>query len=372
MISQLTTTVKAKRDKMAHIACPLSSLAKSDPKAYDNQTPMAFNALDQFRAPLKAALENFEQFFQSQIDHFEPELKEVIKEVLAHPGKRLRPMFVMGSAGLTNVQNERTIRMGAIVEFIHLASLVHDDILDSAESRHGATAHHVRFGPKISVLTGDTLFLRANELAAVEDDPAVGRAVAKAAKATCSGEIAQSLSAQQGIEFTFEQYKRFLLLKTGKLFGLSCELGAMVAGLPQQQVDGLREYGENFGIAYQLYDDAVDLWGTQEEYKKTLGTDIAQGKWTFPWLLLASKIGREATEELFADKTAALATFESEGIIEQSDKIFAAQIQKTQDCLHPSFTRHKEFAYPLEAVVQKWKSLRQTSFVAPLAKTQSA
>ena len=165
---------------------------------------MSLSGIEKFRAPYEGALKKFEAYFQSQVGQFEPELKETVADVLKHPGKRLRPMFVLGVAGLAEAQKERSWKIAAIVEFIHLATLVHDDILDSAQTRHGATSHYIKFGPQVSVLTGDTLFLRANELAATEEDVRVGRLVAAAAKATCSGEIAQSLTARENIRISYE------------------------------------------------------------------------------------------------------------------------------------------------------------------------
>lgn len=324
------------------------------------------NAFQNYQQTLVSTLERFECFFQSQVESFEPELKEVIAAVLRHPGKRLRPGFVFACAGMI-VKNEalrlhvppreitpQGLRLASIVEFIHLASLIHDDILDNATSRHGEKTHHLIFNPQISVLTGDTLFLRANELAAVEDDLWLGRAVATAAKATCSGEIAQGLYRKDILNL--KDYERQLSLKTGKLFGLSCALGGYLAAMNENDRHRLASYGESFGVAYQLYDDAVDIWGDEREYKKTLGTDQTQHKWTLPWILLEEELGEVALEDLWHDRSAARAAFEKYEIFGKATRFFEVFIDRAQANLK-GLPQEALLVLPLAYVSQKWQGL---------------
>ncbi len=323
--------------------------------------PVADSTFTQYQKKLNGALESFEEFFQSQIDYFEPELKEVVAEVLRHHGKRLRPGFVFACAEITAKPSERALRMAAIVELIHLATLVHDDILDNAKTRHGAPAHHLLWNAKISVLTGDTLFLRANELAAMEDDVWVGRVVSAAAKATCSGEIAQGLALPKGA-LSQAAYERQLLLKTGKLFGLSYALGASLATADESSRARLTSCGENFGVAYQLYDDAVDLWGSEADYKKTLGSDQRQRKWTLPWILLAEEIGEAAMEPLWGDRAAALKAFEERDIFSSATEVFESFIAKAFSNIR-GLPQEKTLAMPLEYLNEKWMGLgKQNAF----------
>lgn len=307
-----------------------------------------------YQKQLKSVLQTFETFFQGQLTTFEPELKEVISAVLRHPGKRLRPGFVFACAQIFENPSPRALRMASIVEFIHLATLVHDDILDNAALRHGVPAHHLVFDAKTSVLTGDTLFLRANELSAMEDDPWLGRVVSAAAKATCSGEIMQGLRRRGSL--SRQEYEKQLLLKTGKLFGLSCSLGGFLAGMGEAERARLAAYGENFGVAYQLYDDAVDVWGAEADYKKTLGTDQTQRKQTLPWILLAGRVGEVALEPLWKDRAAALSAFKAHGIFEQATNIFEETLQKASGAVK-GLPQEKLLGAPLEYVREKWQEL---------------
>lgn len=283
---------------------------------------MAAPSFKDYQLLLEGSRSAFEQFLQAQVGTFEPELKEVVEAVLRHPGKRLRPLFVFASAQMLQKPTEQALRMAAVVEFLHLATLVHDDILDNAQTRHGAPAHHLLFNTKISVLTGDTLFLRANELAAMEDDIWVGRVVSKVAKDTCSGEIAQGLRENANAPLSFADYERQILGKTGRLFGLSCALGGFLAQMTEAERQRLQRYGELFGIAYQLYDDVVDVWGDETEYKKTLHTDQAQHKWTLPWILLHQAAPGINFDTLWADRNAALKAFELHGIFAKCQSTF--------------------------------------------------
>jgi octaprenyl-diphosphate synthase len=312
------------------------------------------SSLADYQKALKAPLSQFERYLKSLTESFEPEIRDVVVEVLRHPGKRLRPGFVFACAGILENPPPRALRFAGIVELIHLSSLIHDDILDGALIRHGAPTHHVVFDARTSVLTGDTLFLCANELASEEDDGWLGRAVAAAAKATCSGEIAQGLAA--GKMLTYAAYERFILLKTGKLFGLSCELGGVLKGSSEPQREMLKRYGENFGVAYQLYDDAVDVWGTQEKFQKTLGSDQSQRKWTLPWILLEAKIGEVAMEPLWGDRAKALAAFEAHDVLNECRRAFESYLTRAKEAI-ASFENRSFLQLPLDYLREKWLSL---------------
>ncbi len=293
------------------------------------------DSFDKFRAPLESALARFEQTLQRQVGEFSSAVKPVVKDVLAHTGKHLRPMFLFASAGVERACEDRVQRMAAVVELIHLATLVHDDILDSAQTRHGALAHYKIYDSQVSVLTGDALFLLAYELASKEDDLWVAREVAKAARLTCVGEIEQGLYEKfhGGKVLSEAEYIEQIRGKTGRLFGLSCALGAHLRGASEEEVGAYREFGESFGIAYQIYDDAVDVWGDEKVFKKTLGTDQAQHKWTLPWIKLAEKIGAKKIEGLWENRDAALKAMEEQKIKTVVRSVFEAYLQKSQQGL---------------------------------------
>lgn len=318
---------------------------------------MAAASFHDYQARLAAAQQAFEQFFQGQLTCFEPEIKEVIAAVLAHPGKRLRPLFVFAAAQMLKDPSPQALRLAAIVEFIHLATLVHDDILDGATTRHGTTAHHLLFDPRISVLTGDTLFLRANELAAMEEDVWVGRIVSRVAKDTCSGEIAQGLRARKDTPLSMPEYEKQILGKTGRLFGLCCALGGYLAGMPEADRLRLMRFGELFGMSYQMYDDCVDIWSQESDAKKTLHTDQAQHKWTLPWILLYQSAPQLDFAPLWTSPSAALKAFEQYQILDKCRQHFddlRAQATAALQGLPPG----ELLSMPLDFVAQAWAKLQ--------------
>jgi octaprenyl-diphosphate synthase len=175
------------------------------------------------------------------------------------------------------------VRVAVIVEMVHLATLVHDDVMDEAEIRRGIPTVASKWGNEIAVLFGDCLFAQALKLAASFPTPEVCRAVAMATNTVCTGEIIQT---QQRRNFVASRrdYFRVIEMKTGELFTLSCDLAALLSNATEEQRAALKEFGAAFGTAYQVFDDCVDLFGTEAEAGKSLGTDLAKGKLTWPLL----------------------------------------------------------------------------------------
>jgi octaprenyl-diphosphate synthase len=167
---------------------------------------------------------------------------------------------------------------------VHLATLVHDDVMDEAEIRRGQPTLAANWGNEIAVLFGDCLFAQALKLAASFPTPEVCRAVAMATNTVCTGEILQTQQ-RRNFQVSRRDYFRVIEMKTAELFTLSCDLAAFLSEAPAEQRAALREFGAAFGTAYQVYDDCVDLFGTEAEAGKSLGTDLAKGKLTWPVLL---------------------------------------------------------------------------------------
>jgi octaprenyl-diphosphate synthase len=167
---------------------------------------------------------------------------------------------------------------------VHLATLVHDDVMDEADMRRGRPTVAAKWGNEIAVLFGDCLFAQALKLASSFPTTEVCRAVSLATNTVCSGEILQT---QQRRNFPAAQkdYFRVIEMKTGELFTLSCDLASFLSGATPEQRAALRKFGAAVGTAYQVYDDCVDLFGSEIEAGKSLGTDLAKGKLTWPLLL---------------------------------------------------------------------------------------
>lgn len=249
--------------------------------------------------PVKPYLDDLDGFLQSQVEELEPEVQEHVRYVFGHSGKRLRPLLVAysGWEGPGARRAEDLIKLGAVIELVHLATLVHDDILDEADTRHRQETAAKKFGPAAAVLIGDVLFSHALKLAAEFETTEVCRSVAQATARVCAGEIAQTY--QRGeVNYSREFYFRVIRLKTAELFEVACRLGAKVAGYPVAFSEAAGLFGRHLGIAYQIFDDLADLYGDEALIGKTLGTDLAKGKFTLPLLLLLEKLPTGERDDL--------------------------------------------------------------------------
>lgn len=234
--------------------------------------------------PVEPFLEQVTQRLIRQASEFDPQIVPYAQYALNGSGKHLRPTLVaMAAASLGKVSDEH-VTAAVIIEMIHLATLVHDDIMDEAEIRRGQLTLASNWGNEIAVLFGDCLFARALELAASFPTTEVCRSVATATNTVCSGEILQTQSRRK-FQTSRDDYFRVIGMKTGELFTLSCDLAAFLSGATAEQRLALRRFGAAFGTAYQVYDDCVDLFGTEAEAGKSLGTDLEKGKLTWPLLL---------------------------------------------------------------------------------------
>lgn len=238
-----------------------------------------------------------------QVASFDPALAPYAEYALNGDGKHLRPALVALAANSLGKAKEAHVTVAVIIEMVHLATLVHDDVMDEGEIRRGKLTLAANWGNEIAVLFGDCLFAQALTLAASFPTPEICRAVAQATNTVCSGEILQTQH-RRDFKFTRDKYFKVLEMKTGELFALSSDLSALLSGATVDQRQALREFGNAFGTAYQLYDDCVDLFGTEAAAGKSLGTDLAKGKLTLPVLVVwerASQADRDTLERLVAE-----------------------------------------------------------------------
>ena len=228
------------------------------------------------------------------IDHY-------FEYAIGGSGKRLRPALALLSAGATGRIVSDHVDLAVIVELIHIASLVHDDIMDGADRRRDRPTLNAKWGNSLTVLVGDVLFAHALRLSTKFSNSDVSRRIADAAADVCTGEILQT-QRRFDLNLPLSEYYRMLQMKTGALFAVACELGAFLSGSSPSVIVALKNYGYKIGIAYQVLDDCIDLVGDEEVIGKTLGTDIACGKFTLPVLLLlqnASPKDREVLQSKF-------------------------------------------------------------------------
>jgi octaprenyl-diphosphate synthase len=252
-------------------------------------------AWEEVVAPVKSFLGQVSGRLVDQVREFEPEIAEYARYALDNQGKQLRPALVALSGGACGKLNDDHISLAAIIEMIHLATLVHDDIMDGASLRRGRSTLAMRWGNDIAVLVGDCLFAHALKLAASFSTADVCRAVALSTHVVCAGEILQSHRRRRW-NLPRAEYYKVLEMKTAELFALACDLGGRLADASQTQRDALRRYGLALGTAYQIYDDVVDLYGAEDDAGKSLGTDLAKGKVTLP-LLIFLENAREADRQ---------------------------------------------------------------------------
>jgi octaprenyl-diphosphate synthase len=250
-------------------------------------TTHAFAGVFALLAPHMAALD---EFLHGQLSAFEPEIRSMVDYCIDTSGKRIRPALVFLSGWKEPAEvSPDLVRAAAVVELVHLATLVHDDIMDSADVRRSRRTAMREFGPTAAVLLGDALFAHALHLATQFPTTAVCAAVSESTRRVCAGEIVQTLR-RGSTDLTPADYQRIIDLKTAELFRVSCHLGASLAGYEAGYVDAADRFGRHLGIAYQIYDDLADFFGREEKIGKTLGTDLASGKLTLPLFALMDRL----------------------------------------------------------------------------------
>ena len=224
-------------------------------------------------------------------------IPQLAAHIVAAGGKRLRPLLTLAAAQLCGYRGERHVALAACVEFIHTATLLHDDVVDESSLRRGQASANALFGNKPSVLVGDFLFARAFQLMVTDGSLKVLAILSEAAATIAEGEVLQ-LVTQNDTTTTEAQYLEVVEGKTAALFAAATRIGAVVADRPEAEEAALEAYGRNLGIAFQLVDDALDYAAEQERLGKTVGDDFREGKITLP-VLLAFERGDAAEREFW-------------------------------------------------------------------------
>ncbi|WP_206378362.1 polyprenyl synthetase family protein [Sneathiella limimaris] len=218
------------------------------------------------------------------------------RHLIAAGGKRLRPVLTLGAARLCGYEGDRAKKLAACVEFIHTATLLHDDVVDESNLRRGNETANALWGNQASVLVGDFLFSRSFQLMVEDGSLEVLRILSNASAVIAEGEVLQLMNVGD-ISLTEDQYYEVIGAKTAALFTAACEVGAVVADRPANEVKALADYGTHLGVAFQLIDDALDYSAEQQALGKTIGDDFREGKVTLP-VLLANQQG-DADEQAF-------------------------------------------------------------------------
>ena len=234
-------------------------------------------------------LEEVEARIAQQAAAFDPAIEGYVVYALGSRGKRLRPLLTLLAGGATGEINSGHVDLAVIVELIHIATLVHDDVMDEAERRRAQPTANARWGNSLSVLLGDCLFAHALTLSTNFENAEIGRAIARTAATVCSGEMIQT-QRKFDLNLGVQDYLRIVEMKTGSLFSAAAELAAVISESSPDVIDTFKKFGFQIGTAYQIYDDCVDLAGSERATGKTLGTDLRKGKFTLPVLIFLRSV----------------------------------------------------------------------------------
>lgn len=230
-----------------------------------------------------------------------PLIPQLAGYLIASGGKRIRPLLTLAATSMFDGEMKRAHGLAAAVEFIHTATLLHDDVVDGSAQRRGKDAANLVFGNQASVLVGDFLFSRAFQLMTADGSLEVLRILSGASAVIAEGEVMQ-LTTANNLDTTMEDYIAVISAKTAALFSAACEIGPVVAGADASCAKAMHDYGHNLGIAFQIADDVLDYNADREKLGKTIGDDFREGKMTAPLILALQKADEE--ERAFWQRTA--------------------------------------------------------------------
>jgi octaprenyl-diphosphate synthase len=271
-----------------------TDIAVTEVSAFDSRF-----AWKEIVGPVEPFLEKVAQGLGEQVRSFESEIVAYAQYALTNQGKQLRPALVVLSGKACGGTSSSLVKVAIVIEMVHLATLVHDDVMDEADIRRSRPTLAANWGNKVAVLLGDCLLAHAVQLAASFPTTDVCRAVSAATNRVCTGEILQTQN-RGNLNLTRAQYFKILEMKTAALFSLSCEMGATLSEASQDHCGHLRDYGLALGTAYQIYDDCLDLYGAEAFAGKSLGTDMANGKYTLP-IISTLERASEADQAIMAE-----------------------------------------------------------------------
>jgi octaprenyl-diphosphate synthase len=263
-------------------------------------------ALSQIFEPIRADLELVDREFARHVQSQVELIPTIGKYIQTSGGKRVRPAVLLMAARLGGYDGDRAVLYAAVVEFIHTATLVHDDIIDESEMRRGRAAVHSRWGNDITVLLGDYLYIKSMALALTHDHLDIVRVLCDVTLRMIEGELYQ-LTKNGDADLSEDEHFDIIRRKTAYLFGGCAQIGGMLGQVTREQEQALQEYGFNLGIAFQLVDDLLDFTGDLTALGKPVGADLREGKMTLPLIhLLQQDDGRAGTivRDIIASRSA--------------------------------------------------------------------
>ncbi len=277
-------------------------MIKSYPSAVENTSPV----LSQIFEPIRADLEQVDREFGRHVESQVELIPKIGRYIQTSGGKRVRPAVLLMAARLSGYQGDRAVLYASVVEFIHTATLVHDDIIDDSDLRRGRLAVHSRWGNDITVLLGDYLYIKSMALALTHDTLDIVRLLCDVTLRMIEGELYQ-LTKNGDADITEDQHFDIIRRKTAFLFGGCAQIGGMLGRVNPEQEQALQEYGFNLGIAFQIVDDLLDFTGDLAAMGKPVGADLREGKMTLPLIHLlgqGQEVGEKIVRDIMASRTA--------------------------------------------------------------------
>ncbi len=238
-----------------------------------------------FIAPIRTELEDFERQLHATVRADLGPVADAMEQILDAGGKRLRPALVFLAAGLGRPKGmDDVVRAAMAIEFIHNATLIHDDLIDGAPTRRGLRTIHESLGPNPAIIIGDYYFAKGANLMSQIGNPSIDALLSQTVMTICFGEMLQ-LTSQRRYDQSLDEYYAKIERKTAVLLAASTYCGAVLAGLSEAKVEAIRRFGRLLGMSFQIADDVLDYLATEEEVGKPVGNDLKQGTVTLPLML---------------------------------------------------------------------------------------
>jgi octaprenyl-diphosphate synthase len=289
---------------------------------------------------IRPHIQKVESRILEQVREFDPGVEPYMEYICDTSGKRIRPALAILTGGATGGLTDDHLNLGVILELIHMATLVHDDIIDGASTRRQVPTANAKWGNGMAVLLGDALFSHALKLSTDFDNLNISRAISLAAREVCQGEILQT-QRRFDLTVTKKDYFKVIEMKTGALFAAASQLSAIISGTSKAISTAMFDYGMKLGTAYQIYDDIVDMIGSEDQIGKTLGTDLEKGKLTLPILNLLeranpaqkARLTKRIIEQQALDLPVLVGIAEYEGAMEDALNTATQLVAEARDCL---------------------------------------
>jgi len=305
------------------------------------------NALTVLQAQFDADMKEVNAHIIANMQSDVPLIPQLANYLIASGGKRVRPLLTLSATALFMGDMARAHQLAAAVEFIHTATLLHDDVVDDSDKRRGQESANALFGNEASVLVGDFLFSRAFQLMTADGSLEILKILSDASAIIAEGEVKQ-LSVQNNLETTLEDYFKVIEGKTAALFAAACEVGPIIAGRNRDEVKAMRDYGHHLGMVFQITDDVLDYDPERSKLGKTIGDDFREGKMTAPIIFALQSANEE--EKTFWRRTI--------GDKEQNANDFQIALEYLQkhNCLEQSFgliKHHEDAATEALSIIPK-------------------